>query len=217
MNLRSVIPSFLLLAAFALPAHADRDAVQFFSNIDVPEGSSVHDAVCFFCSVNAKGNIDHDVVVFFGNVHIGAHSDHDVVNFFGTTRLDDNASVAHDMVNFFGSIHMGENATVGNDVVAMFGSLRMAETASIGGNRVSQPAALFWVPLLILCGIIVLIVNQVRTYRRRQLYAAAYPFPPPPPPPQQPRPPQTSSSIQIAGSNSPAIPECNWSEFNWPL
>lgn len=185
MNLRSIAAGVLFLAAFviALPAHADRDAVQFFNDIDVPEGSSVHDAVCFFCSVNAKGNIDHDVVVFFGNVHIGAHSDHDVVNFFGTTRLDDNASVSHDVVNFFGSIRLGENASIGNDVVAMFGSVRMAETASIGGNRVSEPAALFWIPLLALGALIVLIVSRVRSYRRRQFYAPGYPFPPPPPPP----------------------------------
>src|SRR6201993_1124970 len=95
-----VLSSALLLAA--TPAHADKDAVQFGSNIVVPEGQSVHDAVCFFCSVNAKGDIDHDVVVFFGNIHISNHANHDVVNFFGNVHLDDNASITHDLVNFFG-------------------------------------------------------------------------------------------------------------------
>lgn len=186
MNLRSIATSVLFVAAlaFAVPAHADRDAVQFFNDINVPEGSSVHDAVCFFCSVNAKGNIDHDVVVFFGNVHVGTHSDHDVVDFFGTVRLDNNASISHDVVNFFGSVRLGENASIGNDVVAMFGSIRMAESATIGGNRVSQPAFLFWIPLLVFAGIITLVVSAFRNYRRRQYYAAGYPFPPPPPPPQ---------------------------------
>ena len=72
-RLFSALLMFSALLLAAAPARADKDAVQFGSNIVVPEGQSVHDAVCFFCSVNAKGDIDHDVVVFFGNVHIAAN------------------------------------------------------------------------------------------------------------------------------------------------
>jgi hypothetical protein len=190
MNLRASLASSVLFALFALaavPAHASRDAVQFGSKIVVGPNESVHDAVCFFCGVEAQGPIDHDVVVFFGNVHIAAHSDHDVVVFFGNVRLDSDASISHDVVDFFGNIHLGENATIGNDVVAMFGSVRAADSASIKGNRVMQPAWILWIPLLILGGIITLIVNAVRGYHRRQLYAAGYYPPPPPPPPMQPR------------------------------
>src|ERR1700761_5923530 len=109
--------SALLLVAVLLisaaTARADNDAVQFGSNIVVPVGQSVHDAVCFFCSVNARGDIDHDVVVFFGNVHIAHESKHDVVVFFGTVRADDDAAIGHDVVNFFGHVRLGDNATVG--------------------------------------------------------------------------------------------------------
>jgi len=58
----------LLGAAFAVsatPAHADRDAVHFFSNIHVKSGATVHDAVCFFCNVDIDGEAQGDVVVFF--------------------------------------------------------------------------------------------------------------------------------------------------------
>lgn len=176
-----------LLLAFALlfaasPAYANKDAIQFGSNIYVPEGQSVHDAVCFFCSVNAKGTIDHDVVVFFGNVHIAGQSKHDVVTFFGTVRADDNASIGHDLVNFFGSVRLGENVTVGNDLVVMFGGLHAADSVSIVGNRVAQPIWVFWTPLLIFGLIIALIVREIRAWRRRQ-YIAAYGYPPMPPPP----------------------------------
>ena len=74
-RLLSALLLFSALLLASTPAHADKDAVQFGSNIVVPEGQSVHDAVCFFCSVNAKGDIDHDVVVFFGNVHIAHRQD----------------------------------------------------------------------------------------------------------------------------------------------
>ena len=121
MNLRSSFACSLLLAVLALaatPAHANRDAVQFGSDIVVGPNESVHDAVCFFCSVDAKGPIDHDVVVFFGNVHVGVRSNHDVVTFFGNVHVDPDASIAHDVVDFFGNIRLGENASIGNDAVA---------------------------------------------------------------------------------------------------
>src|ERR1700756_63680 len=112
-RLSSALLLFSALLLSATPAHANKDAVQFGSNIVVPEGQSVHDAVCFFCSVNAKGDIDHDVVVFFGSVHIAHQSKHDVVVFFGTVRADDDATIGHDVVNFFGHVRLGEHATVG--------------------------------------------------------------------------------------------------------
>ena len=185
-RLSSALLLFSALLLTATPAHANKDAVQFGSNIVVPEGQTVHDAVCFFCSVNAKGSIDHDVVVFFGNAHITHESKHDVVVFFGSVHADDDAAIGHDVVNFFGTVRLGENSTVGNDVVVMFGGLNAAETASIAGNRFSQPIWVFWTPLLILGLIISLIVREVRARHHRQ-FIAAYGYPPiPPQPPMQP-------------------------------
>jgi hypothetical protein len=190
MKLRSILACTPLLAALALaatPAKADRDRVQFGSNIVVPPGESVHDAVCFFCSVDAKGAVDHDVVVFFGDVHIATHSNHDIVDFFGNVRIDNNASVSHDVVNFFGNVHLGEDASIGNDMVAMFGTIHAADSSSVSGNRVIEPGWLLLIPLMIFGGIGALIVGLIRNYRHRQLYAAGYYPPPPPPPPVQPQ------------------------------
>ena len=181
-----------LLLAFALllastPARADKDAVQFGSNINIAEGHSVHDAVCFFCSVHADGDIDHDVVVFFGNVHIAHQSRHDVVVFFGSVRAEDDAVIGHDLVNFFGTTRLGENVSVGGDVVEMFGGLHAADSVNIAGSRVAQPIWVFWTPLIVLGLIISLIVREVRAWRRRQ-FIAAYGYPPIP---QQPPPPHS--------------------------
>jgi predicted acyltransferase (DUF342 family) len=188
-----LLASALLLAA--KPARAEKDAVQFGSNINVAEGHTLHDAVCFFCSVNAKGDIDHDVVVFFGNVHIAHQSNHDVVVFFGTVRAEDNAVIGHDLVNFFGSTHLGENVSVGGDAVVMFGGMRAADSVSIAGNRVAQPIWVFWTPLLVLGLIVTLIVHEVRSYRRRQ-YIAAYGYAPVPPQAVPPPQPQAQSTVQ---------------------
>jgi hypothetical protein len=183
-----LLTASLLAAVFALtaaPAHAKSDAVQFGSNINIPEGTTVHDAVCFFCSVHAQGTVDGDIVVFFGNVHLSGSAHHDVVNFFGSVRAEEDASIDHDLVNFFGVVRLGDNVAVGHDVVVMFGGLHTADSVRIGGNRVAQPAWLFFTPLIILCLIVIAIVREIRVYRRRQ-YLAAYGVPPMPPPPAPP-------------------------------
>jgi hypothetical protein len=170
----------LLAAAFAVtatPARADRDAVQFGSNINVAADSTVHDAVCFFCSVNVQGKVTGDVVVFFGNVHIAGDAQHDVVNFFGSVRAEDGASIDADLVSFFGSIHLGENVTVGKDMVAMFGSVHAPNSVTVGNDRVIQPGWILWIPLLIIGLIAIVIVREYRTYHRR-LLLRGYPFPP---------------------------------------
>jgi len=177
MKLRALIFCQLLAVGSLAPmrAHAASDAVQFGEDIIVTADHPVHDAVCFFCSVHAEGEITHDVVVFFGGVHIDGKADHDVVNFFGRTTLADNTIVSHDVVNFFGSVRAGENTQIGGSLVIMLGSLRAPATLSIGKDRFVQPGWVLWVPFLIFVGIIVIIVHEIRARQRRRMY---YPFPP---------------------------------------
>src|ERR1035438_9826627 len=120
------------LGAAATPARADRDAVQFFSDIRVAPDAAVHDAVCFFCSANIEGEAKGNVVVFFGNVHLAGKADHDVVNFFGKVSAEDKAQIGNSLVSFFGMIRLGEDVSVGKDMVSMFGVVRAPESVSVG-------------------------------------------------------------------------------------
>jgi hypothetical protein len=178
--IRRILPLLLLCSAFAcMQAHAEQDEVQFFSNIHVGPDATVHDAVCFFCSVDVEGKATGDVVVFFGNTHITSDAQHDVVNFFGSVTADDNANIGHDLVSMFGSIRLGENVRVGEDLVAMFGSLRAADSVSVEGSRVVEPAIVFFGPLIFLVVVLILLVREFRAYRRRQ-WMRSYQFPPRP-------------------------------------
>ena len=165
------------LAVCTLPAHASKDVVQFGSNIEIAPEASVHDTVCFFCSVNDRGSVDGDIVVFFGNVHIEGHANHDVVNFFGRVTADDNSTIGKDLVSIFGGVRLGDNVSIGKDMVAMFGSVRAASSVTVNGDRVIQPGWIFWGPLLIIILVFTVIVREIRAQRRRQ-YARGYPFPP---------------------------------------
>ncbi|MGD0631044.1 MAG: hypothetical protein ABR987_17080 [Terracidiphilus sp.] len=179
--IRRIFALALLCAAFAsaAPAHAEHDEVQFFSNIHVGPDSTIHDAVCFFCSVDLEGKATGDVVVFFGHTHISSEAQHDVVNFFGQVTADDNATVDHDLVSMFGRVRLGENVHVGEDLVAMFGSLHAGDSVTVGGDRVVQPAWIFFAPLIFFVVVIVLIVREYRAYRRR-VFLRGYGFPPRP-------------------------------------
>ena len=172
----------LLAAAFAAtaaPARADQDAVHFGNSIYVPPDGTVHDAVCFFCSVDVEGKVNGDVVVFFGSVHIAGSTERDVVNIFGGTRVDDGASVGKDLVNLFGSVHIGEGASVGHDLVALLGSAQIANSATVGNDSVVQPGWVIDFPLIIMIILLIVAVREYRSWRRRR-YFANYPFPPPP-------------------------------------
>ena len=178
--IRRILALTLLCAGFApIRAHAEQDAVQFFSNIEVAPDSTVHDAVCFFCSVNIEGKATGDVVVFFGDTHIANQAQHDVVNFFGHVTADDNASIDHDLVSMFGRVRLGENVHVGEDLVALFGSLHAGNGVTVEGDRVVQPAIIFFAPFIFLCLIVILIVREFRAYRRR-LWLRSYGYPPHP-------------------------------------
>ena len=156
-------------AAAATPAHADRDAVQFFSDIRVAPGTTVYDAVCFFCSVKVEGEVRGNMVVFFGNVHLAGKADNDVVNFFGKVTAEDKAQIGNNLVSFFGMIRLGEDVSVGRDMVAMFGVVHAPESVTVGNNRVAMPFLIFLGPLVLLGLVVTVIVQAVRAGRRRRL------------------------------------------------
>jgi hypothetical protein len=82
------------------------------------------------------------------------------------------------MVSMFGSIRLGEDVSVGKDLVAMFGSMHTSESVIVGGERVVQPAWVFFGPLLFIALVVILVVHEFRS-RRRRAYMG-YPFPPRP-------------------------------------
>lgn len=168
-----------VLGALVLPAYASKDEVQFGSTIRVPRDASIHDAVCFFCDVDADGTVEGDIVVFFGDVHVGSNANHDVVSFFGSVKADDNAHIGQDVVSMFGSVKLGDDVSIGKDLVALFGGgLSAADSATVGGDRVVEPAWLFWGPLLFMVLLVTYVVREIRIHRRRAFMQ--YPIPPRP-------------------------------------
>jgi hypothetical protein len=166
-----------VMAAAAMPARAEDDAVEFFNNIVVTPDAPVKDAVCFFCSVHVDGKVDGDIVVFFGNVRLNGDAHHDVVNFFGNVTAADNATVGGDLVSFFGNVRLGENVSVGQDLTCIFGQIHGAGTAIVHGDRVAIPGIVLYLPVMAVFLVVFVLVHELRAYRRRQMMQG-YPFPP---------------------------------------
>ena len=170
-SVRWLVPMMIagVLGWVAAPARAAQDMVQFGSTIHVQKASVIHDAVCFFCSVDVDGAVNGDTVVFFGDARINGEAKRDVVVFFGDVKAGNNASIGQNVVNFFGGVKLGENTSIGHDTVVMFGSLEAADSVNFGGNRVVQPGAVFWVPFLAIVFGIYFLVHEVRRSRMRRM------------------------------------------------
>jgi len=178
--MKRALPALLLAIAVVIAgphAHANSDNVQFGSDITVTASQPAHDAVCFFCSVHADGEVNGDIVVFFGDVDLNGKAHHDVVNFFGSTTAAANSSVDGDVVNFFGSVRLEDNVTVGRDLVAFFGSMDAPPSVSVGGDRTVMPGWIVGFPPIVFIVVVIVLIHEYRSYRRRQ-FLRGYPLRP---------------------------------------
>jgi hypothetical protein len=160
----------LMLAPGALWAKAhranhgddDHSQVAFGRTIDVAEGETASDVVCFFCTIRVHGDVAGNLVAFFGSVDV-----------------DPDRSIQGDVVVFGGKLALANDSRVGGDLVVYGGDLEQAGSATVKGSRVVMGGAgwllLVLVPFLIPIGFIWLIVYLVRRNRYR---FPAYPPPP---------------------------------------
>ena len=129
MNLKRIILSFTMAAAFALgalvPAAAADDAttsnndqVTFGGNIVIPAGETHHgDLVAFGGNIEVDGTVTQDLVAFGGNVVVNGRVERDVAVVGGTLTLGPNSYVGRDVSFAGGSLNRMPGAFVGRNVV----------------------------------------------------------------------------------------------------
>jgi hypothetical protein len=59
----------------------------------------------------------------------------------------------------------------------MFGTLHAENGVSVDGDRVVQPAVLFYAPTIVLAVILIVVIRELRAWRRRR-WLRAYGYPP---------------------------------------
>lgn len=167
----------LITSLMPISAHAQRDAVQFASPLRIQQGSSMHDAVCFFCGLHADGDVNGDAVVFFGSVDLKATAHRDLIVLFGNVKLEDGATVNGDLVNFFGTVRLGENTRVGKDLIVFLGTKHASSSAVIGKENVVIPLWIALIPSTVFLLIVFGILMAIRGWQTRRA-VVGYPLPP---------------------------------------
>ncbi|WP_035350099.1 hypothetical protein [Edaphobacter aggregans] len=167
--LSAVLLLLLVTSGFFKGSHGGNDRASFGSDINVPEGETVGDVACAFCSVHLRGEATGDVAVAFGSV-----------------TIEPGHSIAGDTAILEGDLNLGEGSTVNGDLAILAGSANLAEGAAIHGSRavVPQPIGtlILLAPFLVLGGLIWLIVYLVRRNRYTfPVYPQGRGIHPPPP------------------------------------
>ena len=151
----SAVALFTISSSFAQGSSSADDGIAHFgSDIVVHQGDPVRDVACFFCSVEADGDVG-DVAVFFGNATLRG-SAQDVAVFGGNTRLGGASSV--------------------DDVAVFGGHLLNVPGSVVRGSRAVFPPIVLLIPLLVLAFFVWLIVMLLRWLftrnPRRVIYVA---------------------------------------------
>jgi hypothetical protein len=153
--------ALLLMTLAPLPAFAkgDNDRVSIGSDITIPEGETVGDVACVFCSVHVHGDVSGDVAVVLGSL-----------------TVDSDRKIHGDAAIVGGDLNLADGAEIGGDAAIVAGDANVASGATIHGSRAVLPGRLWllvpFAPLLILIGIIWLIVHFTR---RRRYQFPVYP------------------------------------------
>jgi hypothetical protein len=151
----AMICCLLVLAGGVLPkAWADGNRLGFLQNIEVQQGETAENAVCFLCTIHVDGELQGNAVAFLGNIKTDSH-------------IDGNA------VTFLGNVELGETGTVGGNCVTFAGNVRYHKAGQVNQNLVVFPTVLLLVPILVLF----LFIYALSAFIRRRRYA--YPMTPP--------------------------------------
>jgi hypothetical protein len=153
--MRSLLLATVLLMLACTPAFARSggdDRVSVGSDITVPDGESVGDIACAFCTVRVHGEVRGDIATFLGSI-----------------KVDEGRNISGDVASLGGDLELGQDASVGGDVAIAAGEMRLGSGAAIRGQQTILPGR-FWLllpfaPLLILAGLIWLVVYIVRRNR----------------------------------------------------
>jgi len=153
--MRSLLFAAVVLMLACTPAFARSggdDRVAVFSDVTVPDGESVGDIACAFCTVRVHGEVKGDIATFLGSI-----------------KVDEGRNISGDVASLGGDLELGQDASVGGDVAIAAGEVRHGSGAAIRGQQTILPGR-FWLllpfaPLLILAGLIWLVVYIVRRNR----------------------------------------------------
>ncbi|MDG5816145.1 hypothetical protein QA601_13710 [Chitinispirillales bacterium ANBcel5] len=140
LHIFCIIPLVLIVFAFA----ENGSIIRFGSDISVPRGEEVRDAVAIGGNVEVAGTVKNDAVAIGGSV-----------------TLHQGADVNGNVVSIAGTITQAEGAIVGGDVVEITGPWEMVPPETLFQILVGARIAMFVALLVLLLLIVALLPDQI--------------------------------------------------------
>ncbi|HSY70565.1 MAG TPA: hypothetical protein VK813_18080 [Edaphobacter sp.] len=171
--LRSFILPLLLTAGALGQAPANRTYVA--QDIFVASGQQIHNATCFFCSVQVEGDLTGHVFVLFGSVNVSGQVQGSATVIWGNAVVDSQARIGGDTVVLWGNAVYETDESLSGSAYVLGGHMSHVSKASAEGrspHRVSVGPLFFCLlGVLVLLLLSLLIVPRIR--RRAAIYQSS--------------------------------------------
>ncbi len=135
----------------------------FNQDIFVAQGQEVHNAICFFCSVQVEGELSGRVLVVFGSLNVSGRVEGGAMVIGGNAVLDSQARLGGNAVVIGGNaVYESEESILGNAYV-IGGHLSTFGERAKTTRRVSFSPAFFYS-----LAVIILVLFSVLFFPRRR-------------------------------------------------
>jgi hypothetical protein len=164
--LRSFILPLLLTVGALGQAPGNRTYVG--QDIFVASGQQIHNATCFFCSVQVEGDLTGHVFVLFGSVNVSGQVQRSVTVIWGNAVVDSQARIGGNTVVLWGNAVYETDESLSGSAYVLGGHMSHVSKASGEGlsrHRVSVGPLFFGsLAVLVLLLLALLIVPRLRRH-----------------------------------------------------
>jgi hypothetical protein len=133
-------------------AHAQHHGSRtyFHQDIFVGQGQQIHNATCFFCSVQVEGDVTGRVFVLFGNINVSGRVDGPSTVIGGNAVIDSQAHIGGNALVVIGNaVYEAEDSIAGNAWV-IGGHLSPVSHRVQSSHRMSFSPVVFFAAAIVL-------------------------------------------------------------------
>jgi hypothetical protein len=134
----------LLLITLPGAAQAHGNRTYFNQDIFVAQGQQVHNAICFFCSVQVEGDLTGRVLVLFGSLNVSGRIEGGATVVGGNAVVDSQARLGGNVVVFGGNAVYESDESISGNAYVIGGHLSTLGDRSKSTRRVSFSPAFFF-------------------------------------------------------------------------
>jgi hypothetical protein len=134
---------FLLLSVVTASAREPGSRTYFNQDIFVAQGQQIHNASCFFCSVQVEGDVTGNVLVLFGNLNISGHVKGRTTVLGGNTVIDSLARIDGNALVIDGNAVYETDESISGNAWVIGGHLSPARNRPRSIHRASFSPVLF--------------------------------------------------------------------------